>query len=343
MSQSLHERMMKAHGGGGDDHAMQKAAYTIALKAKKEIAKGTMAFTFERPSDMQFMPGQHIRMTLIDPPETDDEGDSRFFSLASTPQDSDLVIAMRMRDTAFKRVLARLPIGEKVLIQIRLHSHEKAFTLEKDSASPVVFLVGGIGIVPAYSIIKDWVERKLKHKIILFYSNRRPEDAPFLGELQQIAKRSPAFTMVATMTEPQKSGKQWQGETGRIDQAMLNKYVPDTNKPTYYIAGLSDLVKSMQQILASAGVSQENIRAEEYAGFTMAHAEGAKKRSKVFVAVIGLLVVAMITVHIALASSVGTSISSIKGPLLYAVLLGIALVIAVKLKLLSGFIKTRRK
>jgi hypothetical protein len=59
-------------------------------------------------------------MTLIDPPETDSEGSSRFFSLANSPQEKDLIIAMRMRDTAFKRVLGRMQIGEKVLIEILL-------------------------------------------------------------------------------------------------------------------------------------------------------------------------------------------------------------------------------
>ncbi len=64
----------------------------MALKSKKQIAEGTMAFTFERPEKFKFKAGQHIRMTLIDPPATDDEGNSRFLSIASTPQDTDLVL-----------------------------------------------------------------------------------------------------------------------------------------------------------------------------------------------------------------------------------------------------------
>ena len=84
--------------------SMKKAEFEVALKGKKQIAEGTMAFVFEKPNGFQFRAGQHIRMTLIDPSETDNEDNSRLFSLASTPQDADLVIAMRMRDTAFKRV-----------------------------------------------------------------------------------------------------------------------------------------------------------------------------------------------------------------------------------------------
>src|SRR5712691_12067270 len=80
-------------------------AYEVALKDKKQIAEGTIAFVFEKPNGFHFKAGQHIRMTLMNPPETDSEGNSRFFSLANSPQEKDLVIAMRMRDTAFKRVL----------------------------------------------------------------------------------------------------------------------------------------------------------------------------------------------------------------------------------------------
>jgi ferredoxin-NADP reductase len=61
--------------------SMKKTAFEVALKDKKQIAEGTYAFTFEKPKGFQFKAGQHVRMTLIDPPETDSEGDSRFFSL----------------------------------------------------------------------------------------------------------------------------------------------------------------------------------------------------------------------------------------------------------------------
>ena len=81
-------------------------------------------------------------MTLIDPPETDSEGNSRFFSLANSPQETDLVIAMRMRDTAFKRILGRMQIGDKVLIEILLEIPHGSFALHDDLSIPAVFIIG---------------------------------------------------------------------------------------------------------------------------------------------------------------------------------------------------------
>jgi len=96
----------------------KRAAYRVALKSKQQIADGTYEFVFEKPEEFRFNAGQHVRMTLIDPPENDTEGNSRFFSFASSPQESGLIFAIRTQDTAFKRVLGRMQNGDKVLIEM---------------------------------------------------------------------------------------------------------------------------------------------------------------------------------------------------------------------------------
>ncbi|MGZ4812225.1 MAG: FAD-binding oxidoreductase [Terriglobales bacterium] len=93
------------------------SAYVSSLKEREEIAEGTMAFYFAKPADFQFRAGQSIDLTLINPRETDAEGNTRAFSIASAPFDTDLMIATRMRDTAFKRVLRNAPLGTEVKIE----------------------------------------------------------------------------------------------------------------------------------------------------------------------------------------------------------------------------------
>ena len=283
--------------------AMKKASFEIALKGKKQIAEGTFAFVFEKPEGFRFKAGQHLRMTLINPPKTDSEGNSRFFSLASTPQDPDLVIAMRMRDTAFKRVLKSMPIGEKVRIQIMAHVPHGAFALHEDSLRPAVFVVGGIGIVPAFSIIKDATERKLPHKLFLFYSNRRPEDAPFLSELQKIEKSNSNFKLIATMTQAERSTKPWKGETGAINGALLKKYLGDRKSPIYYVSGLPEMTSAMKKILRELGVREESIRAEEFTGFNLNKLQDMsyqrwKKHLLITLVVFGLIVAVFIHVGV---------------------------------------------
>ncbi len=341
---TLHEKMMKLHGAVGNGQTTKLSSYEIALKSKRQIAQNTYAFVFEKPKVFKFKAGQHIRLTLLEPSETDDKGSSRFFSVASSPKESDLEIAMRMRDTAFKRVIGRMPPGSKVIIQMMIHSHRGSFTLHDDNSKPAVFLVGGIGIAPAFSIIKDTLERKLQHKLYLFYSNRRPEDAPYLKELKTLEKQHPAFKLIATMTESEKSAKSWRGETSHIDQVMLRKYLGNLKSPVYYIAGLPEMVNSMKTLLVRVDVKVDNIRAEEFAGFVTKHAAEAVKhtsRSRAPLIVTALVILAIVIVHGAAALSVfkaGQSADFFKNPIVY-LLIGFMLGIAAtfKLKLLSGF------
>lgn len=332
--------------------------YEVALKGKKQIAKGTYAFVFEKPKEFKFRAGQHIRMTLINPPETDSEGNSRFFSMASTPQEKDLVLAMRVRDSAFKRVLGRMQTGDKVKIEIRLDNPHGSFTLHDDPSKPAVFIIGGIGIVPAFSMIKDATERKLPYKIFLFYSNRRPEDAPFLDELEDLAKQNPSFTLVATMTEPEKSAKSWQGETGEINLSMLKKYAGDLKTPIYYIAGLSEMVSAMKTMLKDSGVNEDNIRAEEFTGFNlnegnllsfgneMHGATNNNSKNHIVLIAIALVILAVVILHIAAATSIfksGVDAAFLKNPIFYFMIALMIVIVPFKLKHILGFMHRMKK
>lgn len=346
MSESIHEKMMKTHSGSaglnGKLPEMKKASFEVVLKDKKQIASGTMAFIFEKPKALTFKAGQHIRMSLIDPPETDAEGDSRFFSLASTPQDADLVIAMRMRDTAFKRVLKQMQIGSKVLIQVLLNAPHGAFALHNEATIPAVYIVGGIGIVPAYSMIKDATERKLPHKLLLFYSNRRPEDATFLDELQKLAQNNPNFTLVAIMTEPEKSAQDWRGETERINSAMLKKYIVDLRSPIYYVSGLPEMVSGVQTMLKETGVSKDSIQAEEFTGFNLNEIARDSAPGKAWTRNLPLIAIVMVIIGVIIFHITGSNLLfhsgfstlSLKNPVSYIFIILLLITVLFKLKLL---------
>ena len=168
-----------------------------------------------------------------------------------------------MRDTAFKRVLRSMPLGTEV----KIDGPSGSFTLHKNSAKPAVFLAGGIGITPFHSILRQAAHEQLPHQLYLFYSNRRPEDALFLNELEDLTKLSPNFHLVATMTEMPKSSRPWNGERGFINREMLSKNVPDLQGPIYYIAGPPTMVTAMRQVLTQAAIDEDDIRTEEFSGY----------------------------------------------------------------------------
>ncbi len=237
--------------------------FKAKLKSRQEVAERTIAFRFEKPSGWTFKAGQFLDMTLLEPAETDPEGNKRGFSIASGPHEETIMVATRMRDTAFKRVLKTMPLATAVKIEGPFGN----LTLQNNSARAAVFLAGGIGITPFRSIVHRAAKEKLPHHIYLFYSNRRPEDAPFLEELQALERENPNYKLIASMTGMEKSQRLWNGEKGLINKEMLSNYLKTAVSPIYYVAGPPAMVKGLHEMLNKMGVDDDDIRTEEFAGY----------------------------------------------------------------------------
>ncbi|MGH9322139.1 MAG: hypothetical protein ACRD3V_19925 [Vicinamibacteria bacterium] len=106
------------------------------------------------------------------------------------------MLATRMRDTAFKRVLKAASLGTEV----RIDGPFGSFTAS--GCVPRGGLRGGRHRHHAVPQLDSRCRAKQALPcLVLFYSNRRPEDAAFLSELQEIEKRSPSFQCIGIFTE----------------------------------------------------------------------------------------------------------------------------------------------
>jgi ferredoxin-NADP reductase len=237
--------------------------FMAKLQSRQEVAEGTMAFCFEKPADWTFVAGQFIDLTLISPPETDAEGNTRGFSIASAPFEDTIMIATRLRDTAFKRVLKSLPLGTGVKIEGPFGD----LRLRRNEVQPAVVLSGGIGITPFRSILLQAAHDKRSRRIFFFYGNRRPEDAPFLDEIRALEREDAHFTFIPTMSEMEKSHLPWDGERGFIDQQMLSRYLPRVASAIYFLTGPPTMVRGLRTVLTAAGVDDDDIRTEEFTGY----------------------------------------------------------------------------
>ena len=206
---------MYIQNSGNVDKATEEvlmADHTSTLPRREEVAEGTMAFHFEKPSGFSFSAGQFADVTLTDPLETDAEGNTRTFSIASPPFANELVFTTRMRNTAFKRSLKQVMLTAEVKISPAAGS----FTLHKNLTKPAIFLAGGIGITPFLSMAQQADRDRLSQKLFLFYSNRRPEDAAFLDTLRALETTNPNFRLICTMTEMSKSKQDKNGRARRL-------------------------------------------------------------------------------------------------------------------------------
>ena len=132
--------------------------YTTKLLKREIVAEGTMAFRLEKPSGFEYKAGQSMDLTLIDPPKTDAEGNTRAFSFSSAPFQDYLMMTARMRPTAFKDVLKNLPEGSALSFDGPFGS----MTLHNYISKPAVLLAGGIGITPLFSMVKQAAHDRLR-------------------------------------------------------------------------------------------------------------------------------------------------------------------------------------
>jgi ferredoxin-NADP reductase len=237
--------------------------YQSTLPGRTEVAEGTMAFQFEKPHDFVFKAGQYINLTLSAAQRGSSNGLTHTLSIASSPFDEDLLVTTRIRNTAFKQALSILPISSGVTMDGPMGS----FSLHNNTARPAVFLAGGIGIAPFLSLLSYATGERLRRPIVLFYANRYLEDAAFMNPLWKLEQANPRFRFIPTLTRTDKNYRGWKGETGHISSEMLVTQVGSVRGPIYYIAGPPTMVAATRRMLSEAGVDEDDIRTEEFAGY----------------------------------------------------------------------------
>jgi ferredoxin-NADP reductase len=236
------------------------AKYEVALKGHEVLAEGTMAFHFAKPAGFKFKPGQSVNLEWIEPPAEANSA-RRVFSLVSAPFEDELIIATRMRDGSAP--LKSLAPGSI----LRLRGPQGVMTLHEDAARAGVFIAGGIGITPFMSMLRQAAHDRLAHRLLLLYANRRPEDAAFLGELQELEGQNRNFRLFATMTEMSKSSREWAGETRFVDARLIKQAMGALAEPVYYVVGPPGMVAAMRETLRCAGVGGEDVKIEEFYGY----------------------------------------------------------------------------
>lgn len=225
------------------------------------MAKGTLLVVFDlQGQEMDFKPGQYFWVELLDPPYEDEKGPRRHISVVTSPTERGVLgLCTRLRDTAFKRSLAELEVGDEVEVE----EPKGDFVLPDDTDREYVFVAGGIGITVFRCMLRYIADTGSPHKVTLVYSNRDRESSAFLDELQELEQTLPGFRLVLTMTED--SG--WDGEARRIDEDMLRDHLGELDRFTYLVAGPPPMVEGVVASLQEAGIPEDRVIPDRFSGY----------------------------------------------------------------------------
>ena len=165
---------------------------------KREVAKGRCSSSSRSRTIRTTGPARYFWVELPDRGHADEKGLRRHISLVTSPSEDGVVgLATRLRDTAFKRTLAELEVGDEVEVE----EPKGSFLLPEDTSVEYVFVAGGIGITVFRSMLRYVADESLPYRITLVYSNRDRESSAFLDELEQLERRIDGLRVVLTMTD----------------------------------------------------------------------------------------------------------------------------------------------
>lgn len=217
--------------------------HQIALIDRSDCGSDVVMMRFERPAGFDFVAGQWLRLKL----GTDEGEVATTFTISSAPGDGWLEIATRLSSSAFKRALDSMRPGQTAGM---VGPGGKMSLPEGDR---VAFLVGGVGVTPARSMLRDAQQRGRRFEdALVVYGNRDPSCAPYLPEFE-------AMGAIGVRVVPvyQYVGADWPGEHGFITAELVRRYTDPNDGRPYIVAGPPAMVSVMSRVLDDLGIAQD--------------------------------------------------------------------------------------
>ncbi|MDI6606466.1 MAG: FAD-dependent oxidoreductase, partial [Candidatus Omnitrophota bacterium] len=185
---------------------------------------------------------------------------NKYLSFSSSPAREYIEVTKRLSQSQFSQKLKGLNPGDQVLLKAPMGS-----CVFKEEYKKIGFLIGGIGITPVISIIEHIVDKELDTDLVLFYSNRTPEEIAFKKELDYWRGVNKNIKLIFTVTDYQSKDPAY--IFGRINADLLRQQNWNMVERILFIFGPPKMVGAMSDLCLALGCSKENLRAESFIGY----------------------------------------------------------------------------
>jgi ferredoxin-NADP reductase/Na+-translocating ferredoxin:NAD+ oxidoreductase RnfD subunit len=235
----------------------------LVLDRVLSLGPGLADFLYMPTRRLAYAPGQYMEWT-VDHDRADSRGKRRYFTLASSPTERAVRLGVKFaaHGSSYKQaMLADIQRGSTIVA-----AHVAGdFTLPADKNTKLAFIAGGIGVTPFRSMVKYLTDCRDDRDIVMLYANRRYNEILY-GDVFQTAQRRLRFHAVLVVSDEASVPRNWPGEIGRIDSALISRQVPDFRDRLFYISGSPDFVANVRTSLHHLGIKGSRIKTDYFAG-----------------------------------------------------------------------------
>jgi predicted ferric reductase len=134
------------------------------------------------------------------------------------------------------------------------------FSPDRHQGEGFGFVVGGIGVTPAMSILRTLADRGDRRPLVAFVANV-DDQITFRDELDEL--RSKLDLEVVHVLESPPDG--WTGEVGLVDRDVLGRHLPDAiTRWRFFLCGPDPMMDAVEVALCSLGAPGEHIHSERF-------------------------------------------------------------------------------
>jgi predicted ferric reductase len=203
----------------------------------------------------RFDPGQFGWIAVNRSPFAITQHPFSFSSLADTAPGGQLAMTIKAAGDFTDAIPAVAP-GTRVYVD----GPHGVFSIDRRQAPGYVFIAGGVGVTPLYSMLLTMREREDVRPVSLFYASATWDEIVFRDELTELGNTMPNLEVVHVLERPSAS---WQGESGRITPDVLRRHLPrQFRRYEYLICGSGVMMDAMEEALVAVGVPFRQVSTE---------------------------------------------------------------------------------
>ncbi|MEQ1559418.1 MAG: hybrid-cluster NAD(P)-dependent oxidoreductase [Methyloglobulus sp.] len=215
---------------------------------------------------LTYMPGQYITLSVM----IGGREYKRSYSLASSPSRPRTLEITVKRSSNGGIVSNWLHDNLKIGSQLTAKGPYGKFSCLPETPQKILFIAAGSGIVPIMSMLRWLTDTHARVDVESLLSFRTPDDIVYGDELQFIATRHNNISTSITLTVQNIAAYDWFGLTGRIDEHMLQKTIPDLQNRAVFLCGPETFMTECKKSLLNLLVPAENVFCES---FTVNHSK----------------------------------------------------------------------